>query len=376
MIKKIFLTSFIALSVGFLAGCSNAKPVPKDPRAIFEIKAPKCANLKQAEKDNEFLTLLNSSTTAKNRYWVGTFQLVFNEMKKELLRVSRVKFVDEDETIELKGLNDELFNKDMLQESSYYLSYGDVSFEAKEKIKKGIKEKFNETSDILDKADWTPVPPPFRRYYAYAMLKKEFSFLYEFDILTEDSFNNSKEKFKYFGIDSKSKSELYRNVRVLFYNNKDDYAIQLLTKEQDIIYLYRTNRDDDFKTLYDKMMTESKEYNGDRYFKDIDTLKVPNLKIALQKEYPWLLGKTIEGTDGMNFSFAIETLKFELDNKGGKIKSEALVMAEDNAIMLEEPKIIPRHFNFDKTFNLFLVDKDKHDPYAAIRVEDLKPLQQ
>lgn len=362
--RKFFITSFLAISFLFLAGCTNNTP--------SEVKASKMV---QDEKDASFLTLFSSPTTSKNRVWIGTFQLVFNDMKNELLKVKRVKFVDEDESLELKGLNDEEFNSGMLQESSYYTSYGLTSPEAKEKIKRDIKAKFNETSDVLDNGDWSKAKLGQRKYYAYAMLKKEFSFLKEFDILDEDSFNESTKKYNYFGIDSNSKDDLYNNVQVLFYNDKDDYAVQLITKENDIIYLYRTQKTDDFKSLFNRMNAEKQAFGGKTFFQGVDTLKVPNLKFAKVKQYPFLTNKTIEDTNGMYFNLTIETIKFELDNKGGKVKSEALLMAQDNAIMLEPEEIIPRHFDFDKTFVLFLVDKGKTEPYMALRVEDLEEFQ-
>ena len=103
---------------------------------------------------------------------------------------------------------------------------------------------------------------------------------------------------------------------------------------------------------------------------------VPELKVDLMRDYPELCEKEIEGTNPpMVFSTAIETLKFEMDRKGGKIKSEALIMTE--MAMVAAPDLNkPRHFNFDKTFNLFLIDAGKENPYAAFRIENLKKFQE
>lgn len=364
--KKILLTTLSAI---VLCGCSNVAPEEPKQKTV----EPQKEVQKETDANKiDLLTLFSSKTKSPDRAWVGTFQLVFNDMKNSIIK-QEIKFAGLTPTSDLIGLNKEEFNSSMLNESSYYTSYGETSPEAKEKIKKDIKKKFNETSDVLDMGDWTP---GIGKYYAYAMLKKKFEFLKEFDELEEVSFNNSEEKFDFFGIKPDSNEDLDKNVRVLFYENENEYAVQLLTKNDDIVYLYRTDSDKDFDTLYKKMIKKGNNFTGLKKFQEIDTLMVPEIEIDLMRDYPELCGKVIEGTNPpLIFSTAIETLKFEMDRKGGKIKSEALIMTELAMLAPDTDTPKPRHFNFDKTFNLFLIDAGKENPYAAFRIENLKNFQ-
>lgn len=342
--KKILLSTLAAILLSGCAMCANSKTL-------------------------DILTLFSTKSCSQNKAWVGTFQLVWNDMKNNIIKKD-VKFINEKPTRELIGLNNEEFNSSMLNEASYYTSYGKTTLTAKEKIKKDIWAKFNEKSDIIDLMDWSE---GIGKYYAYAMLKKEFEFFEEFDKLEKMSFNNSKEKYDFFGIKENSNEILDNNVGVLFYNNKNDFALQLRTQSNDIVYLYRTNSNSSFDKLYEKMTKKSEKYQGNKEFAKIDTLKIPNLKINSQRKYPTLTNKQIEGTD-LYFSEALETLQLELNNKGGKVKSEAMIMTK-NCMIHPEEKEQPREFNFDKTFVMFLIDAGKENPYLALRVKDLSEFQ-
>jgi hypothetical protein len=195
------------------------------------------------------------------------------------------------------------------------------------------------------------------------MLKKEFTFKYAFDELIAANFNNSTEKVKYFGINSKSDKKLYKNVQVLFYNSDDDFAVKFLTNENEEVILYRTDKKDSFENLYS--LTQELAENTD--FTSSDVLTVPEINVDKTISYDDLTGKQIVGTD-LQISQALQTIKFKMDNKGGSLKSEAAMTVM--RMSLVQPSTMPRYFVFNKPFVLFLKEQAKEKPYYAMRIDN------
>ena len=83
--------------------------------------------------------------------YCATFQLVWNDMKNEIIKKD---IVFNPEEIMATNLNKESFTEDMISDSYYFKAFGPKTIKLKEEIVNGIKEKFNQTSDILDDFDW------------------------------------------------------------------------------------------------------------------------------------------------------------------------------------------------------------------------------
>ena len=317
---------------------------------------------KPASSDIETMELFDSESKSVNRVWAGTFELVWNDLMDNV--IGRPIEFSNGKSALAQNLNKQNFKKESLSENSYYIAHGWMTRTLKSKIEKGIKEKFNEKSDILDGLDWSD-----RNFLIYAMLKKDFEFLNEFSELQKEKFANSKEDVKYFGINASSKSELKDSVNVLFYNSDNDYAVKLRTKSDDKVILYRTNDDKSFANAYKDMLTKSEKYNGNSHMTSKDRLKVPYVEFKTKHFYKELENKMIKYTDFMIMQ-ALETIDFKMDNKGVKLKSEAAIVMKLTAVAPQYNK--PRYFYFDDSFYLFLIEKDK--PYFALRVGNTKPL--
>ena len=345
------------------------------------ILGKKATNLKETKGVTIVPTM--SDIITKDSSWCGTFQLVWNDMKNNVVK-NDIVFTPQEKMAD--NLNKEEFTQDMISDKYYFKIYGLKSLELKEQIEKGIKEKFNQESDILNDFNWSeseldnPNNVDVRRYFFYVMLYRKFEFLQEFDKLENGKFGNKYNDIKYFGIDKNTKNSVGDQIDVLYYNSKDDFAIIINTKNNDEVIFCKNPQGKTFNEIYENMNKESKEYKGSKEFKNIDEFKAPNLTFNEKKEYTELQGKEFKTADPIydtaKIEKAIQTIKFSLDDKGGEIKSEAAidVMLVTTALSPEKEDE-PRYFYLDDTFAIFLREKGRDLPYFAGRIDDITKFQ-
>lgn len=310
-----------------------------------------------------------------NSAWCGTFQLVWNDMqdkvvKKGIVFSPQIQFA--------ANLNKQTFTENDLSDDYYYKTYGLKTLD--------LKEKFNKESSIINNIDWSDAPQSDdgyenradKEYIFYTMLHKKFTYYYSFDELENDSFRGSKEKYddvKYFGIGEESDSEALRiHVKVLYYNSKNDLAVQISTKEGDNIILAKGNNGNNFSEIFENIKSKSGNYSGEKELTYVDTLKIPNINIDVEKKYDELCKNnagTFKDYDGNICSIdqAVQTIELSLDKDGGEITSEASIGLDYSGASNPNPK--KRNFDFNSTFNLFLVEEGKDKPYLALNVDDI-----
>lgn len=301
--------------------------------------------------------------------WCGTFQLIWNDLKNDLAKQDIV-FTPQLKVVE--NLNKETFRVNDLSDKYFYKKIGTPSISLKKEIEQAIKDKFNEKSDILNDFEWENRDP--KDYFLYAMLKKEFQFEKAFEELDNGKFTDY-ENVSYFGIKKSSESEELRNqVKVLYYNSKDDFAIKLITKQEDEVILCKNPKGNTFNEIYKNITTQESKYKGNKNFKEGELLKVPNIKMNEKTEFTEIQNKSFLFSNGDSYHIekALQTIQFELDKTGGKIKSEAGMMVKyESAIMIDEI----REFAIDDTFAIFLIEKGKDKPYFAGKINDITKFQ-
>ena len=315
-------------------------------------------NIKEkAEMTPTYTSKISSIDT--NKVWVGTFNLVWNDFMNDVIG-DKIEFEDGYSAL-ADELNKQTFTVEQLNKNSYFKIHGKENLTLKNQIEQGIKQKFNETSSIIDKCDWEKG----EGYVLYAMLKKEFNFLEKFPTLNENTFGDSKEKVKYFGIEPDTEQVASKNIEILFYNSKEDFAIKLKTKEGEEVYLYRTTGENkSFEENYKEMQVKQSKYNGEKTWNKNDILNIPFIKVKDEINYDELCGRYIKNTDWY-IAQALQTIDFELNNYGGSVKSEALIEAFKSALLEKG-----REFIFNNDFILFLKEEDKTKPYFALKVDN------
>lgn len=374
MKKKLLISSIIIVLLIIIVAIIVNAFIRKDNKDITK--------LENTDEISIVPTMNDKITTDSS--WCGTFQLVWNDMKNEVVKKD-VVFTPQLKIAE--NLNKEDFNETMLSEEYYYKIYGLKTIDLKKKIENDIKEKFNQTSDILNDFDWSenglnnPNNIGSRRYFFYTMLFRKFEFLQEFDKLDNDKFGNEHKNIKYFGIDKNTKDSIGSQIKVMYYNSKDDFAVLINTKTNDEVIFCKNPKGSSFNEIYTNMNNEATKYKGDKSFKSIDEFKAPNLTFDEKKEYKELEGKRFQTADPIytegEIYKAIQTIKLSLDEKGGEIKSEAAIdmKVDATAINTKPKKEEPRYFYVDNTFALFLREKGKEKPYFAGRIDDITKFQ-
>lgn len=379
MKKKVFNVIIITITISiltllalYLIDCirmSQNKPV------IFSTWGKSyTSTLKENGSTKLKLVLSLEDTIDTNTAWCGTFNLIWNDLKNDLAKQD-IEFNPQLDIV--RNLNKETFNTSYLSEKSYYKKYGIPTLELKQEIEKAIKKKFNETSDILDGFNWGSYTD--KDYFLYSMLKKEFEFPQVFTELKPGTFGNYS-NVKYFGIDNTTDEKVRDQVSVLYYNSKDDFAIKIDTKQNDEVVISKGSKKDNFLDIYNELeeiressYLENKLY-GDPSFSKNDILKIPNISFSLKEDLQEIENKPFSFSNGDLYCIekALQTIEFEIDRKGGRIKSEA-GMAIKNAASIGEAE--PRKFIVDDTFVIFLKEKNKKLPYFAAKISDISQVQ-
>ncbi len=356
MIKN---NKIIYLSIAFLATIGSVIAL----NLIFKKDGGKTM-LKELNTD---VVLSLEDKIEDNSIWCGTMNLVWNDLKNE---IAKQDVVFNPQTEIANNLNKETFNVNYLNPQDYYKTFGYPSLSLKETIKKAIKDKFNENSDILDDFEWQPNGKENDELFIlYVMLKKAFEYPNKFDTLDNAYFRNTKD-VKYFGINKQSDEKLFDQIKVLFFESSQKFAFKVLTKSHDELIFAKGFEGDSFLDIFNKVNTSAKNYT-ETTLNNNEPVMIPFLNFKIKTEFPEIQEKEFLFRNGRVavIDKSLQTIQLELNETGGKLKSEAAISIRATAMM---PK---RSFLLNDKFTMFLIEKDKEIPYLALNVSDITKFQ-
>lgn len=344
----------------------------------------------------ELIAHLNTQITpGQNLVYCATFQLVWNQLADEIIRAP---IALDGNPLTAQALNKRQFEKNELAEASYLAMVGFGYDDIVEKIKRGLKQKFNREPGLLLMAEANDI-------LSYAYLEKNLPFDIVFDVFDEPLVFNNAAQVQSFGIREDGQSIL--QVVVLDYTSSDDFIIKLqaspkVDKEleaganiqrpritDDVILAKVTPMstlaetveavfgridEEKYKQVAKGPFTEESEEKRrllapwlDPIAKEI--LQIPKLNFNIQHNFTELEGRFLQNENFEHYRVAqaIQAVKFQLDETGAQLSSEAL-MGLSFGVHIPEPD--PRKFIFDKPFLFCLREKGASHPYLVVWVEN------
>ena len=317
--------------------------------------------------------------------WCATMQVCWDNMLETLC--DGIPLSPLGGTNELvKALNAGRLGADALPRDHFYAYSGPRDQQARREIETALRQRFGQSSDILDQLDWSEPAPGVVSLLFYCMLYRKFSFPVPFGVREGEPWGDEDGDedacVTYFEAHDPHRYRARRmreQVRPLYYVDDRHHAVSLQTKEGDSIVLVRSPRGVTFAEMWDNAIDQARCANQAQTLPlgDDDSFRCPYLSLELSKEFRELDGLVFLDAKGQECGItqALQTIRLSLDNEGGEVKSEAAI-ATCAMGALDFSRI--RNFDYDGRFALFLVGgevrADSH-PYLALLVDDVRLFQ-
>lgn len=304
--------------------------------------------------------------------WCGTFQLTWNEICT--LLGEDVHIASGDPQI-VTVLNKKSFARDHLDEASFVALADFVGNGIVQRIPVELLRKFGGKASPRFQPSLSESSGP-SDIVAYSYLFKNLEFEVVFERIEEPLvFGDA--PVACFGIGEPYKSghtAMYPQVLILDYQSPDDFVIELRTKsEGDRLILAKTQPKGSVGETVEAV--ENRMARADAIpASSGDVLKVPKLNFDITRHYRELTGLQLAVANqavppGSQIRIASQNIRFQLDEEGAKLKSEAHISIGCSA----SPR--PEHIMvFDRPFLLMLQRADAPTPYFALWVANAEVL--
>jgi prepilin-type processing-associated H-X9-DG protein len=364
--------------------CSIYKAqITKEPREV------KSTDLKQT---SVAATLDCPMPEHKNVLWCGTFQIVWDKFKNNVIG-EPIKLIDVEDLDD--RLNNNEFSPGNLVPDSYYAAAGFVKNGIIEQIQKEMARRFpSEPTPVFDRK--YGILPDVSVAYAFLSVNtgfkypfytnnRKFTFQDSNGILTDvTSFRGRPE------VSNPNTKNVREQVEVLYYeygqqDKSDTFAVDLCKYTDPYqVVLARLPRHETLNEILIEVQKKISEFETDSNYdtlcklRSIDSLIVPDVLYKLTHHFAELEGKRFanpkwQARDYFIFE-AMQMVDFSLSRTGVILKSEARIGAGGGA---PPPRIEqPRHFYFDRPFLIYVKKRGSdYSPFFVMWVDNAELLE-
>jgi len=309
---------------------------------------------------------------SKNVIWCGTLQLAWN--KAIDLVGGKLVFTKQPFAADL--LNIEGFNESDLDPASYVAVADFERNHVEAKIRAALQKTFGGAAspELIPLVPSHPTPSDF---LAYAYLYKNLAFTYPFaknDPLTFEG--TPVQNFGFMKDEDKDKIDPYafHQVQINDYKSPDDFVITLQTKAPgDELILAKIVPDKTLEdTIENVLLRIDQNKDHVEYAHGRDFFAAPDLNFDLRGDFPELEGLALKPDPNLKVknlqtSAVKQLIRFQLNEKGAILKSEAVMSFVGSAARTEPPPP-PYQLIFDKPFLILMKQTASATPYFAMWV--------
>ncbi len=286
----------------------------------------------------------------KNVIWCLTFQLAWNELKKDVGGDVELKPMPELAKLLNKGKGSE---KDI--DSASYVALAGRNINAK--IKRELAAKFHgqATPELAD--------DPY--VIAYAYLMKNLPFKHKFARFTDKlKFNGKPVQCFGFNEDDPGESQCEYQVAILDFVNSDDFIICLVPEgKEDIIILAKTAPGKTLKKTFATIERRIKRKHPESLM-ETKEFYIPVMDFKLNKNFQSFHDAIISNSstlENVQLGCCRQIIRFKINESGAKLGSESALV--ENFLPSGKQNLI-----FDKPYLLMLKRRNADYPYFAMWV--------
>jgi PBP1b-binding outer membrane lipoprotein LpoB len=365
--KKIIILSSLAIATLGLAGCGqiqnvNNAPVVDQPivNNIDQTNTPIIPDINVVDAQDNY----TGSLYQGNYVWGGAMNLAWNEAVENIIHEKiKLNTTDPAALLMTDKLNNSVFNKNDLDEASYYVKSG-FGPRTLAEINSESKRKFpaKSFSDLV-------IPMSDKDFISYAYFLKAVEYKNEFQE-TDMDFNGEQVK-GFCATESKQKE----NIDILNYESDDRFIIRLKLKDNsDQIILAKGFAD----LTPQQVVSEINKYNQNNLptLAGWDMFQSPKLHLDYHREYQEMINKFFANTSFQDYFIGqmFENVKFDMDQRGAKVENEAVIVGKFvSAGPGSAPKI--KKFILDKPFWVVMQRTGRVRPYFILGINNASLMQ-